>query len=61
MPARNARGERVLLYIGIIDILQSYRLFKKMEHTLKSVVQDAVSARGTFCAGVDDSSDSGVW
>ncbi|NXA16454.1 PI51A kinase, partial [Sapayoa aenigma] len=25
IPARNARGERLLLYIGIIDVLQSYR------------------------------------
>lgn len=25
IPAVNGRGERLLLYIGIIDILQSYR------------------------------------
>lgn len=25
IPARNAKGERLLVYIGIIDILQSYR------------------------------------
>lgn len=25
IPARNSKGERLLLYIGIIDILQSYR------------------------------------
>lgn len=25
IPARNAKGERLLLYIGIIDVLQSYR------------------------------------
>lgn len=25
IPARNNKGERLLLYIGIIDILQSYR------------------------------------
>ncbi|XP_058797437.1 phosphatidylinositol 4-phosphate 5-kinase type-1 beta isoform X8 [Phymastichus coffea] len=40
IPARNARGERLLLFIGIIDILQSYRLKKKLEHTLKSIVHD---------------------
>ncbi|XP_074661328.1 phosphatidylinositol 4-phosphate 5-kinase type-1 alpha-like isoform X2 [Tubulanus polymorphus] len=40
IPARNARGERLLLYVGIIDILQSYRFKKKFEHTLKSIVHD---------------------
>ncbi|MEQ2214732.1 Phosphatidylinositol 4-phosphate 5-kinase type-1 alpha, partial [Xenoophorus captivus] len=25
IPARNLKGERLLVYIGIIDILQSYR------------------------------------
>ncbi|XP_023317239.1 phosphatidylinositol 4-phosphate 5-kinase type-1 gamma-like isoform X2 [Trichogramma pretiosum] len=40
IPARNARGERLLLFIGIIDILQSYRLKKKLEHTLKSMIHD---------------------
>ncbi|CAL7946170.1 unnamed protein product [Xylocopa violacea] len=40
IPARNARGERLLLFLGIIDILQSYRLKKKLEHTLKSMIHD---------------------
>ncbi|XP_044596206.1 phosphatidylinositol 4-phosphate 5-kinase type-1 alpha isoform X9 [Cotesia glomerata] len=40
IPARNARGERLLLFIGIIDILQSYRLKKKLEHTWKSMIHD---------------------
>ncbi|KAI4456574.1 phosphatidylinositol-4-phosphate 5-kinase [Holotrichia oblita] len=43
IPARNAKGERLLLYIGIIDILQSYRLKKKLEHTWKSMIHDGVS------------------
>lgn len=43
IPARNAAGERLLLFIGIIDILQSYRLKKKLEHTFKSIVTDGVS------------------
>lgn len=43
IPARNARGERLLLFIGIIDILQSYRLKKKLEHTWKSMIHDGVS------------------
>ncbi|XP_064645801.1 uncharacterized protein LOC135499086 isoform X5 [Lineus longissimus] len=40
IPARNSKGERLLLYIGVIDILQNYRLRKKMEHTFKSIVHD---------------------
>ena len=35
-------GDRVMLYLGIIDILQSYRLKKKLEHGLKSVITDGV-------------------
>ncbi|GFQ71007.1 phosphatidylinositol 4-phosphate 5-kinase type-1 gamma [Trichonephila clavata] len=40
IPAKNAKGENLLLFLGIIDILQSYRLKKKLEHTLKSVLHD---------------------
>ncbi|KAG5847847.1 hypothetical protein ANANG_G00130540 [Anguilla anguilla] len=40
IPAANGKGERVLLYVGIIDILQSYRLIKKLEHTWKALVHD---------------------
>ncbi|XP_073964880.1 phosphatidylinositol 4-phosphate 5-kinase 59B isoform X5 [Choristoneura fumiferana] len=40
IPARNARGERLLVFLGIIDILQSYRLRKKLEHTWKSMIHD---------------------
>ncbi|XP_066968057.1 phosphatidylinositol 4-phosphate 5-kinase type-1 alpha-like isoform X19 [Macrobrachium rosenbergii] len=40
IPARNAKGERLLLFLGIIDILQSYRLKKKLEHTFKSMIHD---------------------
>ncbi|XP_067872591.1 phosphatidylinositol 4-phosphate 5-kinase type-1 gamma-like isoform X3 [Heterodontus francisci] len=40
IPAINCKGERLLLYIGIIDILQSYRLIKKLEHTWKALVHD---------------------
>ena len=43
IPARNAKGERLLLFIGIIDILQSYRLRKKIEHTMKALIHDGVS------------------
>uniref|UniRef100_H2S3S9 Phosphatidylinositol-4-phosphate 5-kinase, type I, alpha, b n=1 Tax=Takifugu rubripes TaxID=31033 RepID=H2S3S9_TAKRU len=40
IPARNPKGERLLLYIGIIDILQSYRFIKKLEHSWKALVHD---------------------
>lgn len=40
IPAINTRGEHLLLYIGIIDILQSYRFTKKFEHAMKSLVHD---------------------
>ncbi|BES97178.1 phosphatidylinositol-4-phosphate 5-kinase type I [Nesidiocoris tenuis] len=43
IPARNAKGERLLLYLGLIDILQSYRLKKKLEHTWKSILHDGDS------------------
>lgn len=38
--ASNHKGERLLLFIGIIDILQSYRLFKKVEHAWKALLHD---------------------
>ncbi|XP_013927381.1 PREDICTED: phosphatidylinositol 4-phosphate 5-kinase type-1 gamma isoform X1 [Thamnophis sirtalis] len=40
IPAVNGKGERLLLHVGIIDILQSYRLIKKLEHTWKALVHD---------------------
>ncbi|XP_037532215.1 phosphatidylinositol 4-phosphate 5-kinase type-1 alpha [Nematolebias whitei] len=40
IPARNAKGDRLLIYIGIIDILQSYRFIKKLEHSWKALVHD---------------------
>ncbi|XP_010866245.2 phosphatidylinositol 4-phosphate 5-kinase type-1 alpha [Esox lucius] len=40
IPARTAKGERMLVYIGIIDILQSYRFAKKIEHSWKALVHD---------------------
>ena len=42
IPARNHKGERLLLFLGIIDILQSYRMKKKLEHTIKSIILDGV-------------------
>ncbi len=43
IPARTASGQRLLLYVGIIDILQSYHIRKKLEHTFKSVLTDGVN------------------
>ncbi|XP_052404569.1 phosphatidylinositol 4-phosphate 5-kinase type-1 gamma-like isoform X2 [Carassius gibelio] len=40
IPAVSGKGERLLLFVGIIDILQSYRLVKKLEHTWKALVHD---------------------
>jgi 1-phosphatidylinositol-4-phosphate 5-kinase len=40
IPARNHKGERLLIYLGIIDILQSYRMRKKIEHTFKAIIHD---------------------
>lgn len=43
IPARTANGQRLSLYIGIIDILQSYEIRKRIEHTFKSVMTDGVN------------------
>ncbi|KAG7457889.1 hypothetical protein MATL_G00232080 [Megalops atlanticus] len=40
IPARNSKGERLLVFIGVIDILQSYRFMKKLEHSWKALVHD---------------------
>uniref|UniRef100_A0A1B6FYA8 PIPK domain-containing protein n=1 Tax=Cuerna arida TaxID=1464854 RepID=A0A1B6FYA8_9HEMI len=40
VPARQANGENLLLFLGIIDILQSYKLKKRLEHVWKSIVYD---------------------
>ncbi|XP_065566862.1 phosphatidylinositol 4-phosphate 5-kinase type-1 alpha-like isoform X5 [Artemia franciscana] len=40
IPAWNESGDRLALYLGIIDILQSYRFKKKLEHAFKSLITD---------------------
>jgi len=40
IPATNSKGERLLIFVGIIDILQYYSPFKMFEHTFKSVIGD---------------------
>eukprot|EP00043_Microstomoeca_roanoka_P017750 m.186057 g.186057 ORF g.186057 m.186057 type:complete len:920 (+) comp16694_c5_seq1:339-3098(+) len=41
--AYNEKGEKLLIFVGIIDILQNYGLRKKLEHSYKSVVYDGDS------------------
>ena len=43
IPATNNKGERLLIFVGIIDILQYYRLSKKIARAFKSVITDGVS------------------
>ena len=43
IPATNKKGEQLLIFVGIIDILQNYRLSKKIAHAFKSVITDGVS------------------
>ncbi|XP_072216377.1 phosphatidylinositol 4-phosphate 5-kinase type-1 beta isoform X2 [Excalfactoria chinensis] len=40
IPAKSHKGEKLLLFMGIIDILQSYRLMKRLEHSWKALVYD---------------------
>ncbi|KAI0977954.1 hypothetical protein GJ496_011418 [Pomphorhynchus laevis] len=40
IPAFTSSGDHLFLFIGIIDILQSYNTRKRMEHVLKSVLND---------------------
>uniref|UniRef100_A0A674MT44 Phosphatidylinositol-4-phosphate 5-kinase, type I, beta b n=1 Tax=Takifugu rubripes TaxID=31033 RepID=A0A674MT44_TAKRU len=43
IPARTYREDKLLIYLGIIDILQSYRFMKKLEHSWKALVYDGDS------------------
>uniref|UniRef100_A0A671MXB2 Phosphatidylinositol 4-phosphate 5-kinase type-1 beta-like n=1 Tax=Sinocyclocheilus anshuiensis TaxID=1608454 RepID=A0A671MXB2_9TELE len=40
IPAKTHRDEKLLIFLGIIDILQSYRFIKKLEHSWKALVYD---------------------
>jgi 1-phosphatidylinositol-4-phosphate 5-kinase len=48
VPARSAKNERLLIYFGIIDILQSYRIKKRLEHAFKRLITDGVRIRLFF-------------
>ncbi|XP_061836766.1 phosphatidylinositol 4-phosphate 5-kinase type-1 beta-like isoform X2 [Nerophis lumbriciformis] len=39
IPAKH-RDEKLLIFLGIIDILQSYRFIKKVEHSWKALLHD---------------------
>ncbi|XP_047185540.1 phosphatidylinositol-4-phosphate 5-kinase, type I, beta a isoform X2 [Scophthalmus maximus] len=41
IPAKH-KDENLLIFLGIIDILQSYRFIKKVEHSWKALVHDGV-------------------
>ncbi|XP_063745700.1 phosphatidylinositol-4-phosphate 5-kinase, type I, beta a isoform X2 [Eleginops maclovinus] len=43
IPAKH-KDENLLIFLGIIDILQSYRFIKKVEHSWKALVHDGVTA-----------------
>jgi len=40
IPAYTKDGDRLLIYLGIIDILQHYQIMKRAEHAWKAVVYD---------------------
>ncbi|KAI1721937.1 phosphatidylinositol-4-phosphate 5-Kinase domain-containing protein [Ditylenchus destructor] len=37
LPATNEKGERLLLFVGIIDILQRYRCIRKVQHAAAAI------------------------
>ncbi|XP_046904130.1 phosphatidylinositol 4-phosphate 5-kinase type-1 beta isoform X1 [Hypomesus transpacificus] len=43
IPAKSHKDEKLLIFLGIIDILQSYRFIKKLEHSWKALVYDGDS------------------
>ncbi|XP_074263554.1 phosphatidylinositol 4-phosphate 5-kinase 1-like [Silene latifolia] len=43
MPSRNAETYEVILYFGVIDILQDYDISKRLEHAYKSLQADPTS------------------
>jgi 1-phosphatidylinositol-4-phosphate 5-kinase len=50
IQARSVSGDRLIVYVGIIDILQSYGLKEKLEHSFKALVHDGVNP--LFCLSV---------
>ncbi|KAG7269139.1 hypothetical protein CRUP_001594 [Coryphaenoides rupestris] len=44
IPAKH-KDEKLLIFLGIIDILQSYRFIKKVEHSWKALVYDGSASQ----------------
>uniref|UniRef100_A0AAY4CD47 PIPK domain-containing protein n=1 Tax=Denticeps clupeoides TaxID=299321 RepID=A0AAY4CD47_9TELE len=40
IPCKTNKDEKLVIFLGIIDILQSYRFIKKLEHSWKALVYD---------------------
>jgi len=40
IPATNSSGDKLKIYLGIIDILQCYKTMKKIEHAWKAIIYD---------------------
>lgn len=58
IPAVNGRGEHLLLHMGTIDILQSYRFIKKLEHTWKALSTTGTPSPCTAPASTPSASSS---
>ena len=43
IAGRNGKGEGLILFIGIIDVLKHYSLEQRAAHSLKATVHDGVS------------------
>ena len=44
IPAVNHKGERLWVYVGIIDILVQFKTRKKLEHAIKAAMYDGDQA-----------------
>lgn len=40
IPAKKVTGEPLVIYCGVIDILQCYKTLKKLEHRFKAIIYD---------------------
>ena len=46
IPARKVTGEPLVIYCGVIDILQCYKTLKKLEHRFKAIIYDGKTVSG---------------
>ena len=42
LPCQGKDGEPLVMFVGVIDILQHYEMKKKLEHTWKALIHDGV-------------------